>query len=91
MTSEVKSAATATIRLWNWFEEQDARLLALAEQGKAEEIRDWADEVEGAPDCHHAEGECDHAWPAWFCAKVAESMRNVAEVIEEERHEVAKQ
>lgn len=56
-------AAGKVIRLWNWFPEQDARLLALAEQGNAEEIRDWADEVERAPDCHHAKGECDHAWP----------------------------
>ena len=85
MTSEVKSAVAAVIKQWNWFPEQDERLLELAAQGKAAEIRDWADEVEGAPDCHHSEGECDHAWPAWFCEQVADSMRDVAEKIEEER------
>lgn len=44
-TSDARGAVDAAIKHANWFCEEDDRLRKLAINGKAQEIRDWADEI----------------------------------------------
>ncbi len=43
--SDVPDAVRAAIKHANWFSEEDDRLRLLAHEGKAQEIRNWADEI----------------------------------------------